>query len=160
MKTVNKITIAILGIALCLMLTACTSMPPGCRLTKTNSHAVHAALNTGGCIGTSMIKDLHVTGAPSCLSITPDNCNNGQIGIQNRCEDTLVIGDIKIAPSPYQRGLELYVEDGKVKVIEKENRHALFVPEKETDFMINASIGEKIVGISFIRTPHLCEPLG
>ena len=137
-----------------LFISGCSELPPGCNkhIFKSNS----PALNTGGCYGTSMIKELKITGKPECLEIHADNCHDGLIVLQNFCNESLKIAALIFEPSPYQKAIE-YLQVDNATVIIESSGYGKYVPDNEIRFESNATLGNKIIHLSFFRTPHLCN---
>ncbi len=121
-------------------------MVPGCGLN----------FGYGGCSGKAMIKDLKIEPETSCLTLRINNCNGGIIEIENSCEESVNVGDVKIRER--YDAIELSRDtNNSVKVSTSDGNYAQYYPEEDDLLNIEGSIGEKKFTISYTKTKLLCN---
>ena len=155
-KSVRNYTLLVLVLVLLVLSSGCLkvkdSPAPGC--VKYLGPAPF-----GGCFGKSVITDFRIiTPIPSCLSIGTNNCNGGVLEISNSCNESLVLGEVKIEPSERYVGLDISNKEGGRYLLNRtEGNFAKYIPQNDEQIVVFGMLGmDWPVEIQFTKTKNLC----
>ncbi len=127
---------------------ACVTKPspaPGCQKTLFPTF--------GGCFGKTVIRDLSYSG-PACLHIEVNNCQGGELQVQNDCSSPLTLGDLVIAAGE-RLNLDL-AEDGAGYRLVRRASIPTYTPGEELHLTFNGTLGADLINLSFTKTAPLC----
>ena len=110
----------------------------------------------GGCFGKTVILDLHVEPAESCLDVTVNNCNGGVLEIQNACDEAFTLGGVIISPGG-RANLDVVQASPGYLLVEVGGNFSNYVPEADERVEIVGTLGSLEIKVAFTKTRKLCE---
>lgn len=131
-----------------LLLSGCTDGGNGA---ETDTPGCGGAGGITGCMGKSAIRELAVTPAVECLRVSANNCNGGVLGIENKCEDGLELGNITVPAGEYKLIEFVRMRAGNILVIEPLGNPTAYIPEDEDRMSVNGMLGAQEITISYLK---------
>lgn len=110
----------------------------------------------GGCFGKTAILDLQSEPEIDCLEIGVNNCNGGVLEVSNACDESLVLGGVKIQPSQRNLGLDVKKESGEYLLIYSDGNFSRHVPQEDETIEISGTLGDQEIIVTFTKTKELC----
>ncbi len=107
----------------------------------------------GGCFGKTAILDLS-TNAPPCVSITVNNCQGGELQVDNACPEALVFGELVI-PAGERALLDLAEDEAGYRLVRRASIPT-YAPVAPLTLTFTGTSGRVTVTLSFTKTAPLC----